>query len=133
MINLKRTITYKRYENYKKFCKQIDDGEWVVDKHDMSSYAINGKGKVYTITRFNHGKEQLWISNGFMCFSDYNYDRPQDHMTINVFGLFKLAAWIKATPLIFKARRWNLEFTRLKIKGIAEEKRSRILYKISNK
>ena len=102
------------YSLYKKFCKQINSGEWFVDKSDTSSYNIGGENTVFYITNSRTG-QQLWISNSFVCFSDYDYHRHYEPEFINVFGLFKLAAWIKAAPLIFKARIHNANITKLKL------------------
>ena len=119
-----------RYRYYKSFCKQVDLGEWVVNKRDWSSYNINGEGSAYYITNSRSG-QQLWIANGFLSFSDYNYDR-YDFQTINVFGLLKLAAWVKATPVIFKARMHNAKIIKLKIKRDREKAEAALLSIISN-
>jgi len=89
------------------------NGEWRGKTEDSSSYAINGQNTVHVLINDKTG-QQLWMTNGFCSFCDYNYNRPYELMDIDVFGIFKLAAWFKATPIILKARIHNIKIHRLK-------------------
>jgi hypothetical protein len=112
------------YGLYKKFCNQIDNNEWFVDKLSFTSWAIDNEGNVFCITRDGkYKREELWVANGLAFFSNYDYHR-HECQTIDVFGMFKLAAWIKATPLILKVRKHNFEFNIKRIKKWQEDKRN---------
>ena len=103
----------ERYKYYKRFCGQIKSNEWTVDKYDMSSYSINGENTAHCIVNSRTG-DKLWIANSFLSFNDYNYSRSYDLITIDGFGVFKLAAWLRAHKVISLAKAHNIKIANLK-------------------
>lgn len=119
MIKLKEYYSY-----YKKFCDQVDAGEWSFDKSCSTRDSINGENKVYTIENTVTGQE-LWIPNGYVFLSDYKYER-YDMQNIDVFGFFKLAAWLKVKPIIVKVKKHNAKIKKLKKQRDVNEKENAV-------